>query len=155
MKSIVLFTLIILLSKITIGQTWAPIGAKWHYSASAGGAAPTGSEYYLYESLKDTAVMGQSCKKITVTYFMYLNGDTSYLPPVFAYQSTDTVFYFNSSYSQFFPLYIFNVAAGDTLFYHNPDIQDDPTDTLFRVVVDSTTILTATEHIYNRFLLQT
>ncbi len=142
MRSLVLITIMITLSQLTKSQTWAPIGAKWYYSASAGGAAPTGSEYYLYESQKDTVVAGQSCKKITVTYFMYLNGDTSFLPPVFSYQSTDTVFYFNTTYSKFFPLYIFNVSEGDTLFYHNPEIQDDPADTLFRVVVDSTSIFT-------------
>lgn len=129
------------LTVFSYGQSFAPLGAKWYYSAQAGGMAPQNSEYYLYESQKDTIVDGQSCKKLTVTYYKYLNGDTVYLPPVFVYQSTDTVYYYNMNYSKYFPLYIFNVSQGDTLTFHSPNIPFNPSDTIWNAVVDSVTSL--------------
>lgn len=118
-------------------QVFAPLGAKWHYSASANGIGAPGSEYYLYEAQKDTVVAAHPCKKITVTYLRY-NGDTALLP-VFVYQSTDTVFYYNRNYARYFPLYIFNVAPGDTLKYHVPEVPANPADTIWYSIVDSVT----------------
>ena len=141
MKKLILISLTLLLTTFIYGQTFAPLGAKWYYSSEHGGTAPFNSEYYLYESKLDTVIAGHSCKKISVTYFQYLNGDTAYLPPVFTYQSTDTVFYFNSIYSRYFPLYIFNVVQGDTLIFHSPDIPYPLSDTTWRAVVDSVTNL--------------
>lgn len=136
--------LLLSLASLTVfsyGQSFAPLGAKWYYSAQAGGMAPQNSEYYLYESQKDTIVDGQSCKKLTVTYYKYLNGDTASLPPVFVYQSTDTVYYYNTNYSKHFPLYFFNVSQGDTLTFHSPNIPFNPVDTIWKTVVDSVTSL--------------
>ena len=141
MKSIFLISTAVLVLTVAHGQTFAPIGAKWYYSAQASGMAPPNSEYYLYESQLDTVVAGQSCQKISVTYYKYFNGDTAYLPPVFTYQSTDTVYYYNTIYSKYFPLYIFNVLQGDTLVFHSPVIPFPTSDTLWRAVVDSVTSL--------------
>ncbi len=135
-----LLTILLLLTYgICWGQTFAPIGAKWYYSAQASGMAPQNSEYYLYESQLDTIVGGHNCKKISVTYYKYLNGDTAYLPPVYTYQSADTVYYYNTIFSNYFPLYIFNVVQGDTLRFHRPDLT--VIDTTWRAVVDSVTSL--------------
>ncbi|MBI4931750.1 MAG: T9SS type A sorting domain-containing protein [Bacteroidetes bacterium] len=139
MKRLLLISTLLWLTTFAIGQTFAPTGAKWYYSAQANGAAPPNSEYYLYESQLDTVVGGHSCKKISVTYYKYQNGDTAYLPPVFTYQSTDTVFYYNTIYSRYFPLYIFNVVQGDTLVFHSPTVPFNPADTLWQSVVDSVT----------------
>jgi hypothetical protein len=132
----ILFLLAFTISMTGIhGQTFAPIGARWYYSGSAGGMAPTRSEYFLYESETDTIVANHSCKKISRTYFKYQNGDTATLPPFFVYLSTDTVFYYNTIYSEYFPLYIFNVSPGDTMTFHSPVIPRDPADTVWYAVV--------------------
>ena len=64
MKRQLLILIFAFLTTYSMGQTFAPIGAKWHYSAQAGGQAPQNSEYYLYESQLDTIVASHSCKKI-------------------------------------------------------------------------------------------
>lgn len=139
MKNVyLLFVMLILAAGAKGQQVFAPLGARWHYSASTNGILPPGSEYYLYESEKDTVVAARSCKKITITYFRH-TGDTAYLPPVFVYQSTDTAFYYNQVYSRYFPLYIFNVSPGDTLRYHVPEMPVNPADTIWQSVVDSVT----------------
>ena len=140
MKNISLTVLLFASATLAYGQTFAPSGAQWHYGASANGAAPTGSEYYHYQSQLDTVVAGHSCKKITITYYQY-SGAITYPASVFTYQIGDTVFYYNNIYSKYFPLYIFGVLPGDTLFYHSPVIPGNPADTLFKVLVDSVTTL--------------
>lgn len=139
MKSLIVFITLITSIMFAWGQNFAPVGAKWHYSAQAGGMAPQNSEYYLYESQKDTIVANHFCKKLTVTYYKYLNADTAHLPPVFVYQSMDTVYYYNNAYQTFFPLYLFNVSQGDTLNFHSPDVPFNPADTIWKAVVDSVT----------------
>lgn len=54
--------------------------------------------------------------------------------------NNDTVFYYNEQFSRFLPLYIFNIEAGDTIVYH-VTFSAVPYDTLFRVVVDSISIV--------------
>ncbi len=133
-------TLLLILSFIfsNTHAQFAPLGAKWHYSSSDNGSAPSGATYKLFESEKDTVLAGVNCKKLKITHFKY-NGDTIFPVPFFVYQSNDTVFYFNDVYSRFFPLYIFNVNVGDTLVYHTPYIPTNPADTNLYVRVDSVT----------------
>ena len=150
MKQSLIFLSLTFVVVLAYGQTFAPLGARWYYSASANGMAPQGSEYYLYESTKDTIVGGHSCKKLNVTYYKYLNGDTAYLPPVFLYQVVDTVYYYNTIYLKYFPLYIFNVSQGDTLTFHSPDIPFNPIDTIWKAVVDSVTSLTISSETLKR-----
>lgn len=136
-----LYLLILVFAVTTVhvsGQTFAPLGATWHYNSNGEGLVPPGSEYYLYQSKLDTLISGKTCKKISVSYYRY-NGTIVYPPPVFTYQSHDTVFYYNKVYSRYFPLYIFNVSAGDTITYHSPDIPFNAADTLWKSVVDSVT----------------
>lgn len=132
----ILLLILLALANVSNGQTFAPIGAKWHYSSSGNGTSPINAEYYLYESVSDTLVAGHACKKISVTYYKY-NGAITPQTPVFTYQTGDTVFYYNNIYLKYFPLYIFNVSQGDTLTYHSPTVPVNPADTLWRSVVDS------------------
>ncbi|HUM45376.1 MAG TPA: T9SS type A sorting domain-containing protein [Chitinophagales bacterium] len=142
MKYAFLFLYFLVSGVTAFAQSFAPLGAQWYYSASANGAAPSGAEYYHYQSLLDTTVAGQLCKKITVKYYQY-NGSITDRPPVFTYQADDTVWYYNTIYSKFLPLYIFNASQGDTLDYHSPSVPTNAADTLFKVLVDSVTIITA------------
>jgi hypothetical protein len=119
-------------------QTFAPIGAKWYYSAYYG----TNPDYtLLYQSIKDTAIDLQYCREITVT--RYNSQNTFSETPVFAFQSNDTVYYYNAIYQRFLPLYIYDVAAGDTIVYHAPDIPAVASDTTWKSIVDSVTYIIA------------
>ncbi|MBC7382388.1 MAG: T9SS type A sorting domain-containing protein [Bacteroidia bacterium] len=138
MKQLFFLLLVITFNKVCYSQKFAPVGAKWHYSASGNGTAPTRSEYYLYESQMDTTIWGQTMQKISITYYTY-HRNTIYLPPMYVFQIKDTVYYYNDIYNSFFPLYIFNVAKGDTLTFHAPVIPSDPKNITWKVVVDSTT----------------
>jgi len=121
-------------------QNWAPLGAKWHYSANEGGMDVQGSEYYLYEVTNDTIVAGKNCKKIEITYYKYRNGDTVYLPPLLTYDKNDSVYYFNDKDQRFFLLYDFTGKKGDTLtFPVAPSSIWGSRDTIFRVIVDTIT----------------
>jgi hypothetical protein len=138
MKQQILILTFVAMATISKGQTFAPIGAQWYYSSSANGAAPTGAEYYHYQSQLDTIVAGHSCKKISVTYYQY-SGAITNQPSIYTYQKGDTVFYYNNIYSKYFPLYIFNVSHGDTLTFHSPVVPINPADTLWQAIVDSVT----------------
>lgn len=139
MKRLLPFLLVIMSTIISDAQKFAPIGAEWYYSASAYGLAPTNSEFYHYQSKLDTFIAGHSCTKISITYYQY-KGSVTNEPPIYIYQSNDTVFYFNDTYSNYFPLYIYNVSKGDTLTYHIPDIPTFPSDTLWKSIVDSVSL---------------
>ncbi len=139
MKRLLPFLLFMINTTISNGQKFAPIGAEWYYSASANGLAPTNSEYYHYQSKLDTFVAGHSCTKILITYYQF-KGAVTNPPPIYTYQSSDTVFYYNDTYSNYFPLYIYNVSKGDTLTYHTPDIPTLPSDTLWKSIIDSVSV---------------
>lgn len=134
MKTLFLFPLLI--AAFVVNAQFAPIGAKWHYSASGNGTAPSAAEYYKYESVKDTLMEGRNAKKIVISYFKY-NGTTAYPEPLFTSDAGDTVYYYNKRYAKFLPLYIFNVKKGDTITYHVPRPVQGSSKTTFRVVVDS------------------
>lgn len=142
MKTKQFLSLIIILMAmgLSYGQDFAPIGAEWYYSEHNGGAAPTGSEYVLYKSVKDTTILDRAAKKIERTYYRY-NGDTNYLSPYFITQIQDTVFLYNPELNKFGRLYIFNSTKGDTLTLDIPFQQLLVTDkTSFRLIVDSVVI---------------
>lgn len=119
----------------TFSQTFAPLGAEWHYNG--GGNFPAFSEYLHYKAVKDTLYKGENAKKIEIERFRYI-GDSVQLDPLFVFERNDSVFYYNDQYQRYLLLYDFTASAGDTLFFTIPDtnhIQNN--DTLFRVTVDS------------------
>lgn len=66
----IIFLIILFFVSIhTEGQEFAPIGAEWYYSSSAGGAAPSGSEYFHLIVEKDTVINEQTLRKIVRTYY--------------------------------------------------------------------------------------
>ncbi len=143
MKSLFLTLTFCIITLSVSAQSFAPIGAKWYYSSAELGAGPNDAAYYLYESQKEINVFGHPGKIISVTYyrsFYKFHGDTVILPPVYIYQSFDTVFYFNNVYHRYFPLYVFNVKKGDTINYHCPEVPlFKPNDTIVKSVIDSVT----------------
>lgn len=138
MKQVFLMCCLLLCGASLQAQNFAPIGAQWFYG-SGGFGESHGAAYYRYEATKDTILAEQSCTKIARTAYD-MSGDSSLLYPYFVYQSNDTVFYYNHYHSQFFPLYFFNVQAGDTLTFYQPEPISPSIDLeTWQCVVDSVT----------------
>lgn len=103
-----IFLLFLLLPTLTFGQTWAPIGAKWTYTQ------PTTNPYYAtyttFESIADTVISGQGCKKITE---IHRNSPTTADTfQHFMYSDSNTVYFLKDT--TWCLLYDFNVIPGDT-----------------------------------------
>lgn len=112
---------------------FAPQGAAWYF-----GNYKDNLYYLKYWVEKDTLVQDQPCTKIARTHIP-LGADSFSLAPMLVYTSSDTVFYYNDTFSRFLPLYIFNVKAGDTITYHVPYFNPyryQLRDTFFHVVVE-------------------
>lgn len=141
MKS-ALFLLLILSPLFSFGQDWAPVGAKWVYDHDSGL-----SQYLTtIESVKDTTVMGKVCRQLVtceIDELMRQDGsyywDTSVVSKDYIYQSNDTVYHFNKFENLFYPLYLLNVAANDTVLIRRSKAQCDENEyfcSRFEYVVD-------------------
>ncbi|GAA4450632.1 hypothetical protein [Rurimicrobium arvi] len=130
----VLFLFSFWFSAIAQTVSYAPPGANWHSFNSN----YSESEYFWNRYEKDTLIEGHLCSKIGGYIIKALTPalkDTISNSVDFVYTGTDTIFYFNTYYSRFFPLYILNVKAGDSIKYHVPYPLGK--DTMFRVKIHS------------------
>lgn len=114
-------------------QSFAPLGAEWHYNKGNGNVPPN-SEYYHCKVTNDTVYAGHSARKIEIEHFRYA-GDSVQLPPLFVFDRNDSVFYYNEQHQRYLLLYDFTANVGDTLLFYIPDTT--ATDSIFREVVDS------------------
>ncbi len=85
-------------------QTFAPVGAKWYYTQPSINSSEI--TYTWFESVKDTIIMGQSCRKIIGEAGCSWKAD-------FLFDRNDSVFYYNSVIGEFCLLYNFNANQGD------------------------------------------
>jgi hypothetical protein len=141
MKRIIYFVLFFV-SLTAQSQIFAPIGASWYYSSQNQGAAPTNSEYILYESTKDSTINGHAVRKIERKCYHY-RGTVSTLPSLFVYNSPDTAFIYNPKSDKFDKLYIFNKNKGDTLKLDIPFESNSYTQSIkneYRLVIDSVAV---------------
>ena len=113
----ILASLCFSVAAVSNAQTvFAPAGSEWYHTMHRG-------VFHSYNN-GDTTIVGKPCRKIRRSA-QYV----SYGPPVddlttlYVYNTADTVFVYNSYYSQFTPLYVFNVNDGDTV--HLPILPDD------------------------------
>ncbi len=144
MRTFLFLLFIVCFSRTISAQTvFAPLGAKWYFHGESSPTAGADTRYCLSEVEKDTVLLGMACTKIITTCYNYHQAyiDTFTQDPFYTYTSGDTVFYYNDEFVRFLPLYIFNVAPGDTIAYHIPSAAYSSSDTLFRVIVDSVTML--------------
>jgi hypothetical protein len=143
MKSLffsVLFACIIFSSSLQAQTLFAPAGAEWYHSITDMGVFHS---YYT----GDTVISGISCRSIVrkaiteppySTAGLYIRD----LPTLYFYNSSDTVFIYNSLFNRFTPLYVFNVHDGDTvrLTILPPEVNEFSgpyADSTFGFVVDS------------------
>lgn len=137
----------------SFGQDFAPIGAEWYYSSSAGGLAPTGSEYYHLVARKDTSINNFILRIIDRTYYRY-QGDSITLAPYYIYQTEDTVFLYNIDLNKFLRLLIFNPNQGDTLTFDIPYVNNTLEDSTFRAVIDTIVTETYNEVELKKYVLE-
>lgn len=92
-------------------QPFAPVGAKWHYTETS--MASNDIYYTWFESVKDTIVINQACRKIIGRSGCAWNTD-------YLFDRNDSVFFFNSNTQQFELLYNFAADVGDSWTIHHP-----------------------------------
>jgi len=120
MKYLIFLTALFLSSSLwVVGQNeFAPIGAKWYYEVSTWSSL--GDEgLFVLESLKDTTISEQNCKKISSVLFnatftpLSTYVDTFYFSPIFVYQDGSKVFLIDDNFENSSLLYDFNPQIGD------------------------------------------
>jgi hypothetical protein len=110
MKKYILILFLFVASNVN-SQTWAPIGATWHYQSYD----IYSNEWYAeLQSVDDTIIQGKNCKLLQSTGV----GACSYYDnnPIFLYPDSDKVYYFNEGLSKFCLLYDFTLLPNDTLY---------------------------------------
>ncbi len=111
MKS-TLISLLILFCALCIpafSQTiFAPPGAHWYHDTERG--------YYHSYVNGDTVIDGHFCRKIKRDVIKApASPGFEYYPTLYTFTAGDTVFIYNTLFSRFTPLFIFNVNEGDTI----------------------------------------
>ncbi len=134
-----IFILWIFLLVCLQAQDFAPVGAKWYYTGTAG-YCPRNCEYLLMESVKDTIFQGKNVRKLTRTTIKY-TGDTIPETPLYLFSRSDSVFLWSTSRSRFILLYVFNKNVGDTITLDVPDESFPSPQNTYRLVIDSIALL--------------
>lgn len=120
---------------------WAPVGAKWHFTTEWCDLNLEGENcgYYVIESQKDTIVSGITAKYLTVTE--YGEGSRFLDSSFIMYGDSDRVYKYDDYNNEFFTLYDFTLAPGDTFTIQDSIYRGYGIDTtnpiLFRIGVDS------------------
>lgn len=146
-KRLQLIAAFLILSTAGYAQTtFAPVGAEWWYGGKL-------FDYTFWDdfhirwvdhmqSVKDTFLAGESCRMLTTTRYQksVYNPNTvsiRYNDTFFLYNTEDTVFVYDEIISNFTPLYIFNVTAGDTVCLRKPNFSSSEMSAEFCIVIDS------------------
>jgi hypothetical protein len=133
-----ILALFMMFSLTSHAQSFAPEGAEWVYNTSRG--------IFHAKASRDTTINGTVAR--VIAYTPHIDSLwTSYgywmqdIADEYVYDNGDTVFVYEKKHSRFTPLYIFNVADGDTVTL--PAMQPvtgmfyNSSDTMYRFVVDS------------------
>jgi hypothetical protein len=124
-------------------QSFAPKGAEWFYSAKKEPSGPPNTKYVHIESVKDTTIKSQAVQKISRK--LVSKDDTVKRNPLYFYQTTDTIFFYSKSRSDFLPYFIYNVQEGDTVRLGVPDrLLADVADRFLTSKEDSSVLATIT-----------
>jgi hypothetical protein len=134
--------LILVAGRTVQAQSFAPVGAFWCYTGSSESLSPESIESAKWTDTvrveKDTIVNGADCRKLSVyRRERRLNfTDTFYTTAnYYVYDNADTVFIYSPYYESFVPLYVFNVAIGDSICLPVPfpEFADNKSSYCFRV----------------------
>lgn len=133
MKSLVLIWILTVSFQCVYAQnTFAPVGARWHYTTPCSGNNPD-CGYYLFEAVKDTVLLGKNSTILSYS----INGQLiENAQQILNYDSGKVYYFMNNSFQL---LYDFNAQAGDTLILKMGPSYFTSGDTagFYKVIVDS------------------
>jgi hypothetical protein len=133
MKIFLSILLAISLSSIINAQDFAPVGAKWWYT-QVDLFNPFFKSYSTIESIQDTIISNQSCRKLLTTYnnaFAEATFETYYM-----YSEDRIIYQYSEDAARFLQLYDFNKEVGDTFVmegYYVGSAQIEP----LKAIIDS------------------
>jgi hypothetical protein len=93
---------------------WALRGTEWYYNLPGYNSISGELKFVKLVSENETTIDKKICKSIGI----YLNG-VDYIGTEYLYQSSDSIFYYNSYDDSFHLLYNFSAVIGDTVVVHN------------------------------------
>ena len=95
---------------------WAPIGAKWYYTAPYFDPVFTndGTSCIVMESIKDSSI---ACLPVRVLELRRCLNDR-YVARAYIRQNRDSIFYYHQKDEKFYLLYNFAAKVGDTITVH-------------------------------------
>lgn len=127
----ILISILVLITLQNYAQTFAPIGATWHYSQRT--INPDVTSFKTIESISDTMIDGILCKKmIEVERFYY---DTISIAYHYMYSEDDSVFF--RYQDNFNLLYDFGAITGDTITLGFSTHNGTP----LKMIIDSTSTI--------------
>ena len=109
----------------TFSQSFAPIGATWHYGEGEVFAPPGYENYVVVSVIKDTLIQNRPSKEISSGWFCWHPAGSQYVSI-----SSDSVFLFDSALDSFKTIYTFNAVEGDELFIPVKDWENGWIDTV-------------------------
>lgn len=115
MKHALIIALLMLLKLQSQAQTFAPIGAKWHYSI--GNIDFSGEKCAVLTVQKDTLINNINASVIEVK-LIDKPGVERIVSHEYVSRQNDSVMYYNPYDNQFHLLYNFSAKAGDTIHVH-------------------------------------
>jgi hypothetical protein len=94
---------------VSAQHEWAPIGAKWYYSA------PWTGHCIKMQSIGDTIINNLSFRIVEFNFC----GDSKYFCREYYHQNGDSIFYYNYYHKSKYLMYNFAAKAGDSVIVHN------------------------------------
>jgi len=103
--------------QISAQHEWAPIGAKWHYTAPYFDPIFTNDRpsCIVMESIKDSFITGLPVKVLELRRCL----NDRYVARAYIRQNLDSVFYYHKKDEKFYLLYNFAAKIGDTITVHD------------------------------------
>ncbi|MNU30846.1 hypothetical protein D3C71_193570 [compost metagenome] len=130
--------------RATAQADFAPIGATWYHAWANYNVGFPGNNLegiVLQESVSDTVINNITTRKLRRTSFSHNAQNALVSTPlsnIYVYATEDTVFSYDVDSNRFVPLYVFNVAVGDTMTHHSIGAPAPPGFvTTWKTVVDS------------------
>ena len=138
---LILFLWLSLQLTSTIGQTWAPTGAKWTYTFFY--MMVSGVDTFTVRSIGDTTILSHTCKILKKS-----SGTCDARPSLeYMYSDSGKVFLYDNSRYTFQLLYNFNANIGDSSIIFPGDFPS--TDSIV-TIVDSISTININSHILKK-----
>jgi hypothetical protein len=138
MKRLLLIVSLSFLSGNIFSQAWAPVGTTWYYGKTYFGAPGVG--YMKIESIGDTIISGQSCRKLQKNSWV-CDGRS---PMEYMYEDSGKIFFYDTTRNSFQMLFDSNTNPGSSWVIYPSDSNTDSimftVDSVSNVIINSVTL---------------